>query len=92
MILEEREGRDIVGCRWCDLWGLPKFGGSVAPFFDDRLLDNTRVGLAIDTNLLGNLDTIGFGHESKKREKSSFRIFTESESFYTLCKKSSKLF
>ena len=77
MILEEREGRDIVGCRWCDLWGLPKFGGSVAPFFDDRLLDNTRVGLAIDTNLLGNLDTIGFGHESKSKknqEKSSFRI------------------
>ena len=72
MILEEREGRDIVGCRWCDLWGLPKFGGSVAPFFDDRLLDNTRVGLAINANLLGNLDTIGFGHESKKERKIKF--------------------
>ena len=72
MILEEREGRDIIRCRWCDLWGLFEFRGSVAPFFDDRLLDNTRIGLAIDTNLLGNLDTIGFGHESKKERKIKF--------------------
>ena len=66
--LEEREGRDIIRRGWGNLWGFPEFGGPVAPFFDDGFLDHAGIGFAIDTHLLGNLDTIGFGDEST-REK-----------------------
>ena len=66
--LEEREGRDIIRRGWGNLWGFPEFGGPVAPLFDDGFLDHAGIGFAIDTHLLGNLDTIGFGDEST-REK-----------------------
>ena len=41
----------------------------VTPFFDDRFLHNSWVGLAIDTNLFGNFDTIRFGHKSANYRK-----------------------
>ena len=49
-------------------WWVPKKNLPVTPFFDDRFLHNSWVGLAIDTNLFGNFDTIRFGHKSAKEK------------------------
>ena len=49
-------------------------GGSVTPFFDDRLLYHTWVGFAVDTNLLGNFDAIRFGCEPRMEKNKLMKL------------------
>ena len=41
--------------------------GIVAPLLHHGLLDTAGVALGVNANLLGNLDTVGLGHQSEKK-------------------------
>ena len=68
-VLEEREGRDVVGGRWGHLGGLSELGGSVAPFLDYGFLYHSRVCFTIYANLFGDLNTIRLRHKSGMEKK-----------------------
>ena len=72
-VLLKKESSYIVRGWGGDARGLLQVRGSVAPFLDDGLLDNAWVCFAVDTNLLGNFDTVGLGNQSGKIQNYDFQ-------------------
>ena len=70
------KGPNVIRGGRSDPRGLSQVRGPVTPFFDDRFLHHTWVCLAIDTNFLGNFDTIRLGYKSAmEKTKTSYRYF-----------------